>query len=576
MRRHHDACARRLSPSYHTTFHRNSARVYSSPTQRGYATASGMLYGSNAILKSIAPLWVWGMRKRRKMLQASSARTDLRETSRKRVLSVAYWRFFVNALLVFCDMASFILAAVVVLMTQSEINLYSSRFHFHINLWAYVVVCALVWVFCLHSVGVYHRHVMGDGYQLNVLLFKGAVFAGLMICAFEFILNIYVSLLSTVLELLCALLVTMVVRLAVRQFVLFKCKRGTYSYGTVVVGSLEGIEHALQFLSQKSQLNYHAIAICPIGLDAQTGYVKAIDVPAEFKQRIRKICGRDIVTLPYCKNFAERAVSMGVQTVMVTDVMHRFSDNFNTFVLGVEAMNLEVALITSAVDVSGHETSVRVIQGATVMTISLPQYSPWAMFKKRVFDIVVSLIAIVLSSPFMIATAIAIKLEDKGPVFYKQERIGLRGKPFKIHKFRSMYVNADAKLAEVAAANGQEMGARVKIKNDPRITKVGHFIRKTSIDELPQFFDSLIGTMSVVGPRPQRQFEVDEYNQVYATRLLVKPGITGPWQVSGRNDLSEEESQQLDVSYVQNWSVMGDIVYILRTIGTVLHPNGAY
>ena len=576
MRRHHDACARRLSPSYHTTFHRNSARVYSSPTQRGYATASGMLYGSNAILKSIASLWVWGMRKRRKMLQASSARTDLRETSRKRVLSVAYWRFFVNALLVFCDMASFILAAVVVLMTQSEINLYSSRFHFHINLWAYVVVCALVWVFCLHSVGVYHRHVMGDGYQLNVLLFKGAVFAGLMICAFEFILNIYVSLLSTVLELLCALLVTMVVRLAVRQFVLFKRKRGTYSYGTVVVGSLEGIEHALQFLSQKSQLNYHAIAICPIGLDAQTGYVKAIDVPAEFKQRIRKICGRDIVTLPYCKNFAERAVSMGVQTVMVTDVMHRFSDNFNTFVLGVEAMNLEVALITSAVDVSGHETSVRVIQGATVMTISLPQYSPWAMFKKRVFDIVVSLIAIVLSSPFMIATAIAIKLEDKGPVFYKQERIGLRGKPFKIHKFRSMYVNADAKLAEVAAANGQEMGARVKIKNDPRITKVGHFIRKTSIDELPQFFDSLSGTMSVVGPRPQRQFEVDEYNQVYATRLLVKPGITGPWQVSGRNDLSEEESQQLDVSYVQNWSVMGDIVYILRTIGTVVHPNGAY
>lgn len=208
------------------------------------------------------------------------------------MLSVAYWRFFVNALLVFCDMASFILAAVVVLMTQSEINLYSSRFHFHINLWAYVVVCALVWVFCLHSVGVYHRHVMGDGYQLNVLLFKGAVFAGLMICAFEFILNIYVSLLSTVLELLCALLVTMVVRLAVRQFVLFKRKRGTYSYGTVVVGSLEGIEHALQFLSQKSQLNYHAIAVCPIGLNPQTGYVEAVDAPAEFRQRIREICGQ--------------------------------------------------------------------------------------------------------------------------------------------------------------------------------------------------------------------------------------------------------------------------------------------
>jgi exopolysaccharide biosynthesis polyprenyl glycosylphosphotransferase len=510
------------------------------------------------------------------MAYSGNSGGKLSETSRRHVLSVAYWRFFVNALLVLCDMAAFIIASAIVYVVRNTGDLYSTRFHFHIALWAYTLVGSLIWIYCLHSVGVYHRHVMGDGYQLNAFLIKGALFAGLMVCALNSILNVYVPLVTTGLALLCALLVTIVERFIIRQCVLLSREKGAYSYGTVVVGSLEGIEHALQFLSRKRQLNYHAIAVCPIGLDAQTGYVKAVDVTAEFKQRIRKICGRDIATLPYCKNFAERAVSMGVQTVMVTDVMHRFSDNFNTFVLGVEAMNLEVALITSAVDVSGHETTIRVIQDATVMTISLPQYSPWAMFKKRVFDIVVSLIAIVLSSPFMIVTAIAIKLEDKGPVFYKQERIGLRGKPFKIHKFRSMYVNADAKLAEVAAANGQEMGARVKIKNDPRITKVGHFIRKTSIDELPQFFDSLIGTMSVVGPRPQRQFEVDEYNQVYATRLLVKPGITGPWQVSGRNDLSEEESQQLDVSYVQNWSVLGDIVYILRTIGTVLHPNGAY
>ena len=113
-------------------------------------------------------------------------------------------------------------------------------------------------------------------------------------------------------------------------------------------------------------------------------------------------------------------------------------------------------------------------------------------------------------------------------------------------------------------------------RNNPGPQRVKYSIRKTSIDELPQFFDAFIGTMSVVGPRPQRQFEVDEYNQVFATRLLVKPGITGPWQVSGRNDLSDEESEALDVAYVQNWSVMGDLIYILRTVGTVLHPNGAY
>lgn len=510
------------------------------------------------------------------MSRSGRTETNLSETSRNRVLSVAYWRFFVNALLILCDVASFIVASAIIYVWQGGEALYSSRFHFHIGLWLYALACSLIWIYCLHSVGVYHRHVMGDGYQLNVLLVKGTFFTGLMICAIDSILNVYIPLLHTGLVLLCAFLITMLERLIIRQFVLSSREKGAYSYGTVVVGSPEGIEHALAFLSQKRQLNYHAIAVCPIGVNERTGLVEAVVAPADFKDRIRKISGRDIATLPYCGNFAERAASMGVQTVMVTDVMQRFSDNFNTFVLNMEAMNLEIAVVTSAVDVSGHETNIRELQGTTVMTISLPQYSPWAMFKKRVFDIVVSLIAIVLSSPFMIITAIAIKLEDKGPVFYRQERIGLRGKSFKIHKFRSMYVNADARLAEVAAANGQEMGARVKIKNDPRITKVGHFIRKTSIDELPQFFDSLIGTMSVVGPRPQRQFEVDEYNQVYATRLLVKPGITGPWQVSGRNGLSEEESQQLDVSYVQNWSVLGDIVYILRTIGTVLHPNGAY
>lgn len=399
----------------------------------------------------------------------------------------------------------------------------------------------------MNAVGVYHRHVMGDGYQLNLLLFKGALFAGIMICAMDFILNADLSLMSTALCLIGALLLNVIMRFIVRRVVLLSREKGEYSYATVVVGSAEGIERALQFLSQKRQLNYRPVAVCPIALDPDSGHIKDASSSEEFKRNLRELCGKDIPVLAYGPKFAEHAVAMGVQTVMVTDVMQRFSDNFNTFVLSLEFMNLEIALVTSAVDVSGHETNVRVIQGTTVMTICLPQYSPWAKLQKRIFDIVVSLIAVILSSPIMLVTAIAIKLEDHGPVFYRQERIGLRGKPFKIHKFRSMYVNADAKLAEVAAANGQELGARVKIKKDPRITKVGHFIRKTSIDELPQFFDSLIGTMSVVGPRPQRQFEVDEYNQVYATRLLVKPGITGPWQVSGRNDLSEEESQQLDV-----------------------------
>lgn len=510
------------------------------------------------------------------MAYSGNSGEKLSETSRRHVLSVAYWRFFVNALLVLCDMAAFIIASAIVYVVRNTGDLYSTRFHFHIALWAYMLVGSLIWIYCLHSVGVYHRHVMGDGYQLNAFLIKGALFAGLMVCALNSILNVYVPLVTTGLALLCALLVTIVERFIIRQCVLFSREKGAYSYGTVLVGSPEGIERALEFLSKKSQLNYHAVAVCPIGLNEKTGLVEAVAAPDGFKQRIHEISGRDIVTLPYCKNFAERAVAMGVQTVMVTDVMHRFSDNFNTFVLDVEAMNLEVALITSAVDVSGHETNIRVIQGSTVMTISLPQYSPWAMFKKRVFDIVVSLVALVGTAIITIPVAIAIKVTDRGPIFYTQTRVGRRGKPFKMIKFRSMVANADKMKAELAEESGQKGRFIFKMKNDPRITPVGKFIRKFSIDEFPQFLNVLRGDMSVVGPRPPLPEEVAQYNQTYATRMLVKPGITGPWQVSGRSNLSEEESEALDVTYVQNWSMLGDVVLLFRTVGAVLTHKGAY
>ena len=510
------------------------------------------------------------------MAYSGNSGEKLSETSRRHVLSVAYWRFFVNALLVLCDMAAFIIASAIVYVVRNTGDLYSTRFHFHIALWAYMLVGSLIWIYCLHSVGVYHRHVMGDGYQLNAFLIKGALFAGLMVCALNSILNVYVPLVTTGLALLCALLVTIVERFIIRQCVLFSREKGAYSYGTVLVGSPEGIERALEFLSKKSQLNYHAVAVCPIGLNEKTGLVEAVAAPDGFKQRIHEISGRDIVTLPYCKNFAERAVAMGVQTVMVTDVMQRFSDNFNTFVLDMEAMNLEIAVVTSAVDVSGHETNIRVLQGTTVMTISLPQYSPWAMCKKRVFDIVVSLFALLVSAIVTIPVAIAIKLTDGGPVFYTQTRVGRRGKTFKMIKFRSMMVNADKMKAELAEESGQKGRFIFKMKNDPRITPVGKFIRKFSIDEFPQFLNVLRGDMSVVGPRPPLPEEVAQYNQTYATRMLVKPGITGPWQVSGRSNLSEEESEALDVTYVQNWSMLGDVVLLFRTVGAVLTHKGAY
>lgn len=503
--------------------------------------------------------------------------SHLAELAQQEGAKVMHWRFFLNFSLMLFDAAMYILVASIYYMDAlEEASPVSHRFNFGINMVGYIIGCAVIWVVCIRAAGVYHRHMLGDGYRLNLTLLKGTVFAWLAICALNFALNSTIPFSSVTWICLLAWVAVMITRWIVRFFLTRQRRKGFYMYPTVLVGSPEGIGQMLRVLGKRYQLNYRPVAVCPIKVNRATGEIEADGDYDLMRRKLKECWGQSLPVMKYDHRLAERIATMGGQTVMITDVLERFSDNLNTFSLRMESMNLEIALATSAVDIAGHVTTMRNLQGLSIMTITLPQYSLFSRFKKRVFDIVVSSLAIIVSSPVMLAVAIAIKIEDGGPVFYKQERIGLHGKPFYIHKFRSMRVDADAHLKEVLAAQGQELGARYKLKQDPRITKVGNFIRKTSLDELPQFFDSFRGVMSVVGPRPQRQFEVDEYDKIYATRLLVKPGITGPWQVSGRNDLNEEESRQLDVTYVQQWSILGDIVYILKTIGVVFHPKGAY
>lgn len=162
------------------------------------------------------------------------------------------------------------------------------------------------------------------------------------------------------------------------------------------------------------------------------------------------------------------------------------------------------------------------------------------------------------------------------PIFFSQRRIGLHGKPFTMYKFRSMVTNAEELKKKLAEENGQTDRFIFKMKDDPRITKVGRFIRKTSLDEFPQFFNVLKGDMSLVGPRPALPEEVARYGSLYSTRLLVKPGITGPWQVSGRSDLSQEQSEYLDVSYIENWSIAGDLAILAKTVLVVFRGTGSY
>jgi undecaprenyl-phosphate galactose phosphotransferase len=200
---------------------------------------------------------------------------------------------------------------------------------------------------------------------------------------------------------------------------------------------------------------------------------------------------------------------------------------------------------------------------------------------KRVFDVIFSVFAILITLPIMIFIAILIKITDRGPLLYKQKRVGYKGKEFFIYKFRSMYPDADKKLKEILRNNPEarrEWETTFKLKNDPRITPIGKILRKTSLDELPQFFNVLKGDMSVVGPRPVVKEELKKFYKDKATYYLsVKPGVTGYWQVEGRSNIEDyNERIEMDVWYVKNRSLCLDIKIILKTIKVMLTGKGAY
>jgi exopolysaccharide biosynthesis polyprenyl glycosylphosphotransferase len=193
---------------------------------------------------------------------------------------------------------------------------------------------------------------------------------------------------------------------------------------------------------------------------------------------------------------------------------------------------------------------------------------------KRLFDIVSSSAGLLVLSPLLLMVALLIKLTSRGPIFFKQQRVGLHGKTFNMLKFRSMVVNAEELKAKLEALN-EQTGPVFKIKNDPRITRIGRFIRKYSIDELPQLLNVLRGEMSVVGPRPPLPKEVEKYAAWQRRRLSVRPGLTCIWQVSGRNQISFEEWMYLDMQYIDDWSLMTDLRLILKTVPVVITGSGA-
>ena len=483
---------------------------------------------------------------------------------------VPAWRYSFVACLVMVDLAVMLISLSISLWSNNAA--YNAIVHV-MPFWLFLVCFSLIWVLSLTFAGTYHRHVMAEGYELYAKIINASLLTIITYCSLAFIFNLSLPRTALIVAPIIAFFLEVIARWQMRQWQHRSRQKGACKYKTVVIGSSDGINRALRTMQDYSNWGYSPIAVCPIEAD---GNEKDSYVVTSFDPD-PSIEGADkLKVIPFNSAFPRTCESLGAQEVYVADVLSRDSEMLHGISLAIESLGMELALAVSLADVSGHRLYLRNTAEQPVLLASLPQYTNTTYVIKRLLDIVGSAFALLISSPLMLGTAIAIKLDDGGPIFFLQKRIGLHGKPFTMYKFRSMVTNAEELKKKLAEENDQTDRFIFKMKNDPRITKVGHFIRKTSLDEFPQFFNVLKGDMSLVGPRPALPEEVARFGSLYSTRLLVKPGITGPWQVSGRSDLSQEQSEYLDVSYIENWSIAGDLAILAKTVLVVFRGTGSY
>ncbi len=244
-------------------------------------------------------------------------------------------------------------------------------------------------------------------------------------------------------------------------------------------------------------------------------------------------------------------------------------------ILALRDSHVRVRLMPDLLELITVRTGIETLRGLPVITLREPAITGVNSVLKRALDVVGAVLGLVLFGPFMLIVAALIRLDSPGPVLFTQERAGQYGKPFRMYKFRSMVVNAEELLDDLINV-GQLQEPQFKLRNDPRVTRVGAWLRRTSLDELPQLINVLNGTMSLVGPRPEVMRIATRYSPVHRQRLLVKPGLTGAMQISGRGDLSFEERMKLELDYIENYSIWRDLVILMKTVPAVLSGRGAY
>lgn len=347
-----------------------------------------------------------------------------------------------------------------------------------------------------------------------------------------------------------------------RRYVVAQRRRGRFTTAVLAVGEPRSVKALAQSLARHPADGYTVVGACTPGVPQDENII----VPGLGP----------LPVFPYDGDIEHAIAVSQADTVALTSAGELGAEGIRDLSWQLEKLGVDLVVSPGIVDVAGPRLTVRPVGDLPLIHVDKPQYHGAKRFQKRAFDVCFSLLALLAASPVMIVAAVAVKVTSRGPIFYRAERIGLDGVPFPMIKFRSMVVDADQQLAEVANLNEIVGGVLFKIRRDPRVTRVGRFLRRYSIDELPQFINVVRGDMSVVGPRPPMRSEVETYDHRVRRRLLVRPGITGLWQVSGRSDLSWEDSVRLDLSYVENWSMLSDLAIAAKTVGAVCRGSGAY
>ena len=414
------------------------------------------------------------------------------------------------------------------------------------------VAIGLLWLALLVIRGSYDRRIIGLGTEevrraVSATLILFAVVAGL-----SYLIRADISRAYAFVALPLGLLLIGFSRFGWRQWLYRERKKGKSLSKIIVIGSPQTSQSLAERLNKESYAGYQVV--CQVSLPVSD------ETNTEFEAWLNRLDEEIEI-------FNASAIAIDPGDDAPYEVIRQLSWR-------LEGRNLDLLISPGALDVAGPRLSVRPAAGLPLLHLDEAVLSRSQRASKRALDIIGSILAIVLFSPVMVTSALAVRFTSRGPVIYKQVRVGRAGQTFTMFKFRTMQVDSESQINELRKLH-EINDPMFKLANDPRVTKVGSFLRKWSLDETPQLFNVLGGSMSLVGPRPHPLDDVDRYEAEAFRRLALKPGMTGLWQVQGRSDLSWEQALQLDLHYVEKWSLESDIFLLARTIRAVLNRSGA-